>query len=972
MNTTTPACRTFPYGRVRCFCERSAVSGYRYTSQWSARSQDHPEDRSPIRPPRPTERPPTSVRTSFDTQRWVPWTRRLASLAASTGVAAWLAVLLLPAHDFGANLWLVGVSLASAMIAVVQGATAIHESAKRPWRLVAVGLACQTLGQLARALAPYAATPELFTAWSVTSQLVATVPLAAGMLHFGTNLRGRSAQFKLVLDLTISGVLGAMVAWYLLGLRMSGGIALDSLRPSLPLLLLPGLQSMAVAAFVSLYLRLARRQARASILCFGFGLTAQLVGQSVAVFVPAADGVVPLVLDAAGAVLLFAGLLMDVNAPPAVYAQPDTALARPKRTSLVPYAAVAAGAAMLIELGWRFGNAELTGFIAASCLLVLLTVMRQTIATRDDARQNRADADAASETRFRSLVQHSADLITIVEGADTIRYVSPAISRVFGYEPEMLAGTPLRELVHPDDVVSMLGFLSDATKPGSRSSSANWRLLHANGSWCRVENIAVNLLGDPTVAGMLLTTRDVTHRVALEEQLVHRAFHDELTGLANRALFTNRVEQALLRATRNGLRTAVLFLDLDDFKEINDSLGHAAGDALLTQSADRLRACLRAGDTAARLGGDEFAVLLEGCTGSGEEAMHVAERISAAFARPFTLEERECFATASVGVAVGAGDESGEDLLRNADLAMYLAKKRGKARVEQFASHMHEEVVERLDLLADLRYAIERDELQLEYQPIVDLATRTVSGLETLVRWDHPTRGRIAPADFIPIAEQSGLIVPIGRWVLLHACAHARHWSRTLPQLLPVTVTVNLSARQLGDPNLIDDVANALRVAGLRRDQLVLELTESTLLANSEETVGILTGLKALGVRLAIDDFGTGYSSLSYLHRFPVDVLKIDQSFVEGIANGPGASALANAVIALGNSLGLRTVAEGIETEAQYDVLSALGCKLGQGYLFSRPLPPAAVMPFLRLHGQQTSDTDRLQRLTPMSNTPLR
>jgi EAL domain-containing protein (putative c-di-GMP-specific phosphodiesterase class I) len=282
---------------------------------------------------------------------------------------------------------------------------------------------------------------------------------------------------------------------------------------------------------------------------------------------------------------------------------------------------------------------------------------------------------------------------------------------------------------------------------------------------------------------------------------------------------------------------------------------------------------------------------------------------------------------------------------------MYLAKKRGKARVELFASHMHEEVVERLDLLGELRHAIERNELQLEYQPIVDLATRQVSGLETLVRWYHPRRGRISPVDFIPMAEQSGLIVPIGRWVLLHACAHARHWSRSLPELSPVTVTVNLSARQLSDPNLLDDVAHALRVAGLRRDQLVLELTESSLLENSEETIGRLTALKALGVRLAIDDFGTGYSSLSYLHRFPVDVLKIDKSFVGTISDAPGASALASAVVALGNSLGLRVVAEGIETEMQHDVLSRLGCRYGQGYLFSRPMPPAEVMSFLALHG---------------------
>jgi diguanylate cyclase (GGDEF)-like protein/PAS domain S-box-containing protein len=638
------------------------------------------------------------------------------------------------------------------------------------------------------------------------------------------------------------------------------------------------------------------------------------------------------------------------------------------RSTYLLFAAVAVCALLALLSAVAEQDKRMVGLMLCTVGLVLVAVARHSMAIRDIVRASAVRAQAESETRFRALVQHSSDLITILDDADTIRYVSPAIARVYGYAAGTIEGTHLRDLIHPEDVTAMLAFLQQASAAEDRSATGHYRLRHADGSWRRAETVLVDLRQDPTVNGLVLTTRDVSHRVALEEQLVHRAFHDELTGLANRALFTNRVELALVKAVRNAQHTAVLFLDLDDFKEVNDSLGHAAGDAVLVQAASRLRTCLRAGDTAARLGGDEFAVLLEGCSESGDDAMYVADRISAAFARPFILEEREAFSSASIGVAVSAGGEASDELLRNADLAMYLAKKRGKARIERFANHMHEEVVERSDLLAELRHAIERDELQLVYQPIVDLDTRTVSGLETLIRWNHPTRGSIPPSDFIPIAEQSGLIVPIGRWVLLHACAHARHWSRSLPELRPVTVTVNLSARQLVDENLIDDVAHALRVAGLRRDQLVLELTESTLLANSDETVEILGALKSLGVRLAIDDFGTGYSSLSYLHRFPIDVLKIDKSFVADVSDAPGGNALAGAVVALGTSLGLRTVAEGIETEEQSVVLKRLGCRFGQGFLFSRPLVPGAVMPYLIAHGQRAESTVQWTHLTPLYN----
>ncbi len=917
------------------------------------------------------ERPPSAAGQILPFRQWSPRGRHRTVAALVLSVVC--GVLLLagpPRWQPIGTVWVVLGGLVAAIVAWQQGGADTWPIARRAWRLIAVGQLLQVVGQLAWGVTPFVPEPAPFAAAATLLYLLATLPTVGGMLLFRSRLQSTAERLTFALDVAVSLLLGAMLSWYVLRHGSASSAAAVMLRESPTRLLLPGMQLLTIIACSSLFVRIGNRGSRVGLATFGAGLVLQFLARTSIAWSYDGGGTIPALLDGAGTLLVLLGMLIGCNTT-RVSGPPERTHIDTLRNSVLPFVSVFAGAALLLDAAVRGAQVELAVLIAIKATITVVVIARQAIVVRADATQTVREAKADSETRFASLVQHSTDLITIIAGTDTIRYASPAISHVFGYHPDAVEGRPLRELVHPDDVVPMLAFLLHASRPGAVASSSQWRLQNADGSWAKVENVAVNLLDDSTVAGLVLTTRDITHRMALEEQLVHRAFHDELTGLANRALFTNRVDQTLLRAARNAERTAVLFLDLDDFKQINDSLGHAAGDALLTQGADRLRACLRAGDTAARLGGDEFAVLLEGCVDDGEEAMHVAERIASAFARPFTIEDREAFASASIGVAITTGTETGEDLLRNADLAMYLAKKRGKARVERFQSHMHAEVVERLDVLADLRYAIERDELHLEYQPIMDLETRTISSFETLVRWQHPLRGSIAPADFIPIAEQSGLIVAIGRWVLLHACAHARHWSRSLPHLVPVTVTVNLSARQLGDERLLDDVANALRVAGLRRDQLVLELTESTLLANSEETIGILTSLKSLGVRLAIDDFGTGYSSLSYLHRFPVDVLKIDRSFVEGVADGPGANALASAVIALGRSLGLRIVAEGIETEAQLAALSSLGCRYGQGFLFSRPLPPAEVMPFLMAHGKPDTTDKPTRRLTPFASDLL-
>lgn len=420
-------------------------------------------------------------------------------------------------------------------------------------------------------------------------------------------------------------------------------------------------------------------------------------------------------------------------------------------------------------------------------------------------------------------------------------------------------------------------------------------------------------------------------------RLSEEGFLDPLTDLANRALLMDRTEHALARGARDGQPMAMLFMDLDGFKTINDSLGHSTGDGLLIAVSDRLRACLRSIDTAARLGGDEFAVLLESTDERG--AGVVAERVLSALRPPFILQGREVFVTASIGVAAGTPDEEdANELLRNADAAMYAAKSNGKARHEFFAANMYLTVLRRLELQNELQQAVRNQEFAIQYQPIMELKTGRIAKVEALVRWEHPSRGLVPPMDFISVAEESGLIVEIGRHVLEQACYQARRWNLRYQRRRSLEVSVNVSARQLQDPELIHDVVAALQSSDLDPQHLTLEITESVVMEDVEASIDRLKELKALGVKLAIDDFGTGYSSLSYLQRFPVDVLKIDRSFVKVIDDDAEDSALVRAIVNLTDALGLESVAEGVETSEQLAALMAMGCDRAQGYYFARPL----------------------------------
>jgi diguanylate cyclase (GGDEF)-like protein len=427
-----------------------------------------------------------------------------------------------------------------------------------------------------------------------------------------------------------------------------------------------------------------------------------------------------------------------------------------------------------------------------------------------------------------------------------------------------------------------------------------------------------------------------------KEHFRHAAFHDSLTGLPNRAMFVELLKGEIESAKHRPAHSfAVLFLDLDRFKNINDSLGHTHGDLLLVAFAQRLEGLLRPLDTLARFGGDEFAVLLSGIA-NADAAIHVAERIQKELESPFELDKSSSFTTASVGIALSStGDERPEDILRDADTAMYRAKENGKARYEMFDKEMHARAMSRLQLERDLRQAIERNEFSVNYQPIVALQTGRIAGFEALVRWEHPERGQVFPAEFIPLAEETGLIVPIGQWVLEEACTRTREWQSRSRLYGGLSLSVNLSARQVSQPDLVNQIRNALEKSQLDPSCLKLEITESVVMENTEAATTVFKQLRALGVQLSIDDFGTGYSSLSYLHRFPVNYLKIDRSFVSRMTETNDNAEIVRTIATLAHNLGMQVIAEGVESERQNEQLRALGCEYGQGYLFSKPVSTA-------------------------------
>ncbi len=822
-------------------------------------------------------------------------------------------------------------------------APGLDDSTRRAWRFLTAAFACYWLGDTLWFVSQWILREAGTSGGAYVASQVAYVayypPLLFGLLSFPRFLRNRAEARQFWLDVATVFTGGLMLLWSALLAPLVSTEATSFselvLRIGYPLGDLILLFGMSVIA--------ARRRADSVRLVFVLltaGLMVTVINDSVSSVMSLTSayrsgGTLDVVAMAAW---LFFGASAEAQrrlGGAAVQPPPEEA-SRPAM-SLAPYLAVVLGYGTLFFSAISQRQTSL-GIVLGAIALTTAVLVRQYMAVSENVRLSAESAARASETRFRSLVQNSSDMIVVVSPETAIRYQTPSVERHLGYRPEELEGTLLIDLLHPEDQPRALAIVAEvSTRPGA-PAPAEWRLRRRTGEWFFAEVIVTNLVEDPTIGGLVLNLRDIEERKALENQLTHQAFHDPLTKLANRALLSDRVAHAQARSQRDRRPCSVLLLDLDDFKAINDTFGHVAGDEVLVEVSRRIQGCIRAGDTAARLGGDEFALLLEDTAGVAT-AREVADRIAAALKAPIALLGKEVFLSASSGIAVGTPGESDGELLRNADVALYIAKEKGKGGFEVFEPGMRAAVVERLELEGDLRRALPGNQLILHYQPIVELSSGTIVGAEALVRWRHPRRGLLSPGDFIPLAEETGLIVPIGLWVIEEACRRVASLSGPAAT---THVSVNLSARQLQESDIVEQVEAALARAGLPPERLVLEVTESLIMVDPRAMIPRLRSLKELGLRLAVDDFGTGYSSLAYLQNLPVDILKIDRSFIQEASGDIGLSLLARGIVDLGRAMRLTTVAEGIEHVEQVSALRETACEFGQGFYLARPMEDAA------------------------------
>jgi diguanylate cyclase (GGDEF)-like protein/PAS domain S-box-containing protein len=546
-----------------------------------------------------------------------------------------------------------------------------------------------------------------------------------------------------------------------------------------------------------------------------------------------------------------------------------------------------------------------------------------------------------SEARFRVLTESSLDLISVMEQDGTIRYQSPALRHLMGYDPAETVGKNVFDMIHHDDVENTRAAFVRVIDKRQSSEAIEFRIRHRDGLWRTFESLGTNCLGNPHIRGVVFNSRDITDRKMIQQRIQHLAYHDNLTGLPNRSLLQDRLAHSIAHAERSGRKVGVLFIDLDNFKNINDTLGHDVGDELLRQVSRRLSECIRLEDTIARQGGDEFIILLDDLE-EGRGASVVAQKVLNALRQPFVLGGTEQHVSGSLGIALFPDDGADpQSLLKNADTAMFHGKGAGKNTYQFFTSQMNVAVKRRMLLETALRRAVMLKSFALHYQPQVNLETGEIIGLEALVRWKSEDGTTLLPGDFIAVAEETGLINEMGEWVLREGCRQAKAWQDE--GLAPRLMAINLSARQFSDNGFLEMVNRILDDTGLHPKWLELEITESQVMRQTEGIIRLLTQLSDMGVQLAIDDFGTGYSSLSYLKRLPIQKLKIDQSFVRDITVDPNDTAIVVAIINMARSLDLETIAEGVETAGQLALLRSKGCRVGQGYYFSRPVRAEAL-----------------------------
>ncbi|GGL33632.1 hypothetical protein GCM10014719_38540 [Planomonospora parontospora subsp. antibiotica] len=884
------------------------------------------------------------------------------------------------------------------------GRTSLNAAARLFWRwlgtaalIIGLGVACNAYDAVAGPGAPTQRPGPLTTALYLGGVLSALWAL----LRLPVARRSRRERLTLWLDTGIVMLAAGLFAW---AFAVHGSPELAATTgSSLPGLVTIMLGFVAVLTAVKLALAGAGPLNRESLSALG---AAALVGATGGALMPLIQSRPDLNAAHVGVPITFLLLAIAAGRQREAEGETVRPPGRGRPFSLLPYAAIAATGGLLL-VSTRTAGLETQVIAAGATVITCLVVGRQILAFYDNADLlARLDASMLElrrhERRARSLVQNSSDIIAVTAADGTLSYVSSSVERILGVPADHWLGRPVAHCAHPDDVRLLEGMRRRLMRDPGATATCQVRMRHADGDWRWLELVGANRMDDPGIRGIVSNARDITETRRVQDQLAHQATHDALTGLANRILFNERAASALALArtatdtatatvdgaatatgtaiatatgavdgaataigavdgawTRAGMGTgagddtgtgagpgsgargvALALVDLDDFKTINDRLGHAVGDALLTVVADRLRECVGPDDTVARLGGDEFAVLLRDV--SAEEADRIAGRVIVALGTPARAADHDLLVQASIGLVAGEPDTDASELLRRADVAMYAAKEQGKSRYVRYTAEMDARTVEHARLGAELQHALVSGELFLLYQPVVTLPEGELSSVEALVRWRHPERGPVSPAEFIPVAERNGMIVQIGAWVLREACRQMAEWRRRYGAAGPVRMGVNVSPRQLREPSFVQAVTDVLRETGLRPEDLLLEITE-TAVFDGGPALETVRALHALGVKLALDDFGTGHSSLGLLRTCPVDVLKVDKLFVDGVTGTVENSVIATSLVQIAHALQLQAVAEGVETEAQARRLYQLGYRLAQGFHFAPPLPAEGV-----------------------------